>query len=143
MSEQYETLERWRLDKMFQEYRDVVTALRRTAGDQWQDGLLNIGCAETNKEVSIKENELIEAVLDSPFPEKVISFFGDERAPCPICGETPQQDGRGFSLPIGLERHLRGHGTRGCVVLRAVVRLARMQVNESNDKRFYMPLVGP
>lgn len=140
--EEIECVERWRLDRMFNEYSEVVTALQHTADEEWQAGLLAIGCAETDKEVRVKETELINAILESPFPERVISFFGDERAPCPLCRETPQQDMRGFALPAGLDRHLRGHGARGCVVLNAVVRLARMQINESNGKRFYMPLVG-
>ncbi len=44
-----------------------------------------------------------------------------DRAPWPLCGDTPQMESRGFAFPIGLERHLEGFANqRQCPVMRAV-----------------------
>lgn len=42
-------------------------------------------------------------------------------SPCPLCGDKPQSFGSlGFSIPVGLERHLLGlNGSRECSVMYA------------------------
>lgn len=71
-------------------------------------------------------DEVAEHVVQSAEPIESESLFGRERAYCPLCGDgasTAYQ--KGFSLPVGLERHLTGSGnTRQCDVMRAAFQLA-------------------
>jgi len=53
--------------------------------------------------------------------------FNGLRARCPICGGSAQTvyGGEGFSLPVGLTRHLKGsHGSRMCGVFYAAYSMA-------------------
>lgn len=55
------------------------------------------------------------------------------RAYCPLCGDGAQTSGyqQGFSVPVGLERHLRGsHRSMRCSVFRAAAELCWEQVRE-------------
>ena len=61
-----------------------------------------------------------------PFPRR--SAYDNERANCPLCGGSPQnfyEFQQGFTLPIGLHRHLVGWGnTHQCDVTLAAFELA-------------------
>jgi hypothetical protein len=55
------------------------------------------------------------------------SYFSD-RAYCPLCGDSAQSysDEKGFTVPLGLYRHLSGRGkAHQCAVFNAVISLAR------------------
>lgn len=137
--EQYETVERWRIDIVFEELKSAVRTMRRMVPEPWQRGLLDIMLAETEGAVYDLQHKLISAILDAPLPTKVRNMFDSERAICPLCGGT-RQDGQGFAVPTGLERHLEGHGDHGCQVLASIVKVRLMEINEENGSRFYMPL---
>lgn len=55
------------------------------------------------------------------------SYFSPDRARCPLCGGTSQSPyADGFTLPIGLQRHLVGYGNvHQCPVFEAAEALAR------------------
>lgn len=55
------------------------------------------------------------------------SYFHQDRARCPLCGGGPQSPyDEGFTLPIGLQRHLVGYGqVHQCPVFEAAEALAR------------------
>ncbi|CAM5793155.1 hypothetical protein RFUL19S_03085 [Rhizobacter fulvus] len=64
--------------------------------------------------------------------EQMGDFPGTVRAYCPLCGEGSSGPySRGYSIPLGLERHLNGtHRQRQCAPMLAADRLARDRVNE-------------
>lgn len=59
------------------------------------------------------------------------------RSACPLCGETTQTEGVGFSIPTGLERHLLGsHKSHQCVVMYAAKGLLRVRHRELYPEEF-------
>lgn len=53
------------------------------------------------------EQDVVNKVLQLVKPDT------QERAACPLCGDTTRTHGAGFSVPNGLERHLLGsHNSR-------------------------------
>ncbi|MES2898693.1 MAG: hypothetical protein V4723_03140 [Pseudomonadota bacterium] len=63
----------------------------------------------------------------------VIKSPSGDRAVCPLCrGESDSQYETGFSVPVGLVRHLTGSGNvRACTVMAAALSLARDYWNEN------------
>jgi hypothetical protein len=137
-----ECVERRRLDRIYEDLQDVTAALCELVPEPWQSGLRAISEAATDQEIGQRQRDLVVAIMNAPPSTQVSSFYESERAPCPLCGGT-RQDGLGFALPLGMERHLygHGHGSTGCAVLRAAVRMRRMELNERHGRRFYEPFV--
>jgi hypothetical protein len=53
------------------------------------------------------------------------------RTACPLCGDLTQTFGVGYSVPVGLERHLLGsHNSKGCDVMHAAKGLLRVRHRE-------------
>ena len=65
------------------------------------------------------------------------SHFG-QRATCPLCGDTPQDERSGFAWPEGLSRHLEGRGNvHPCPVIEiafAACRKARTESRQTPEK---------
>ena len=70
------------------------------------------------------ENRIAEELLAMV---AVIPTFSGDRAYCPLCGEGSSSGyDEGYSLPVGLTRHLTGWGrSRRCAVIAAAAALAR------------------
>ncbi len=75
---------------------------------------------------------------------QVHEVFSPE-ASCPLCGEKPvSRYSRGFTLPLGLERHLRGsHKSYQCAVFRAAAEGARAAARHREGNAFKPDLSGP
>ena len=90
--------------------------------------ILGEGCTSNSKIKMIEwQKRAVEKVL--AFAEKlppVQSSPTSDRVYCPLCGQGSTSPGdKGFSLPIGLKRHLEGFGnSRQCVVMKAAVRIS-------------------
>jgi len=75
------------------------------------------------------ESNVIDQLVELAKPVPRHTAYDTERAYCPLCGGSAQsiyQSQQGFSLPIGLQRHLEGWGnTHQCDVTVAAFKLAR------------------
>jgi hypothetical protein len=75
------------------------------------------------------ESNVIDQLVELAKPVPRHTAYDTERAYCPLCGGSAQsiyQSRQGFSLPIGLQRHLEGWGnTHQCDVTVAVFKVAR------------------
>lgn len=101
-----------------------------------------------------RERVLIDEIVNSTEPTatsqdiRPLPFGGHaihpdkRRAPCPLCGggreifgtESPDIEGT-YSLPVGLERHLEGWGTRmrQCSVMKAATNQARRKFEAKSE----------
>lgn len=137
-----ECIEWKRLEIVYDDIRQLVYTLRSLIPyDIWYSYLRQLNRAETHQDIFRLEREAINSIVEANLPNTVTSPYENDRAPCPLCGSR-RQDGQGFSLPIGLERHLQGYGNSPqCGVLRAEVRFLHMQINELQGSRFYLPFI--
>lgn len=73
--------------------------------------------------------QLIAVASSSPLPTTPGSA---PRAPCPLCHQGPQSPPEsGYSVPIGLQRHLEGQGKfYRCAVMATAVKLAKEHLTE-------------
>lgn len=73
--------------------------------------------------------QLLAVAASSPLPTTPGSA---PRARCPLCHQSPQSPPEsGYSLPIGLQRHLEGQGKFSqCVVMATAVKLAKEHLTE-------------
>jgi hypothetical protein len=75
------------------------------------------------------ESNVIDQLVELAKPVPRHTTYDTERAYCPLCGGSAQsiyQSQQGFSLPVGLQRHLEGWGnTHQCDVTVAAFKLAR------------------
>jgi hypothetical protein len=117
-------------DAELRELRTSLYLARRTIIDLMPEPLREllhaaIWCA-TFEDIRAWEAWAIERILDlaerRPGHE-MGGHFGTVRAYCPLCrGEAQSPTTRGFSMPVGLERHLAGsHGSRRCEVFAAAI----------------------
>jgi hypothetical protein len=79
--------------------------------------------AKTYRDFAISENRLRDAVQKIAAAQcrntSSLSLYA-ARLPCPLCGGVAT-DGDGFTLPLGLDRHLRGASrAQRCVVIDAL-----------------------
>lgn len=85
-------------------------------------------CA-SRAEVREWESKVVDQLVNLATPLPPRSQYEGERAYCPLCGGSAQDiynSQRGFSLPVGVERHLSGWGnTHQCDVTVAAFGLAR------------------
>ena len=109
MREEMYTLRRTIIDLMPEKFRTVIDPpydLHRDGSYQWQ-------------------RETAERVVELTVAD------ANGKAPCPLCNDVPQVTGIGFSLPIGLERHLLGgHNSQMCPVMHAANGLRRVRHRE-------------
>lgn len=91
------------------------------------------------------QNEVVNAVIASTAPDPMMSNVYDERAGCPLCkGTGLDAISPGYSLPNGLEYHLRGtHGAwrTQCPVTAAAFeeeRRARFQREGSSEPTSFL-----
>ncbi len=73
------------------------------------------------------ENDVVDKLIERVPQSSVIEHYGSIRANCPLCGsKTLGPFPSGFTLPIGLSRHLIGWGnTRQCSITEAAFGLGR------------------
>jgi hypothetical protein len=130
-------VETWRLDRLYDDYAEAVHALMHRVAEPWGRLLQDIAYSTSYEEVRSREYDLVTALCEQLQPDYTLpSSDGKDRAPCPLCGDTTQ-NGEGFALPVGMNRHLTHFS--GCTVLRLVTRLGRMNVNRELDRPFYGP----
>jgi len=78
------------------------------------------------------EYEVTKKIIEAAEILTAVPWYNGERAYCPLCRDGSSWPGdKGFSVPLGLERHLRGAGGHRCGVMRQVARLARQYWHET------------
>ena len=93
---------------------------------------------ESLDDLNAWESWVVDGVLRAAVPGPAGDrgdYLDRGRAYCPLCGGSAQSPySRGFSVPLGLERHLEGsHGSRRCPVLRVVATQCRDSVPRSQE----------
>lgn len=89
--------------------------------------ILDDGCSFNSKIKMMEwQNQAIEKII--VLAEQLTplqSSPSSDRVYCPLCGKGSSSPGTiGFSLPIGLKRHLEGFGnSRQCVVMKSATRI--------------------
>lgn len=106
-------------DELYDARRSIlslVPAIREEAHSYYR--------CESRSDLYKWEREIIEKVVAMAKPQ---ANAWRERAYCPLCGDGSSSPyAEGFTLPIGLERHLEGYGqVRQCDVTKALFALAR------------------
>jgi len=92
---------------------------------------------ETQFNLALWERDLIAKILENTTVDRAANPYFRDRAPCPLCGDTPDADRRGFAFPVGLERHLEGFGTiRQCPVMRAAGEYLIALDSEKHPERY-------
>jgi hypothetical protein len=103
-------------------------AILRLMSEPAQDILKRYYQCESRAALYKWQSSVVDQLADLAKPLPRRSGYEGERAYCPLCGGSPEDfynSQRGFSLPLGLERHLSGFGnTHQCDVTVAAFGLA-------------------
>ena len=132
------------IESIKEEYERKITVLRRNIlymlPEEFQEILSDYYICKTRKELYLYMNNSIEKITEAAEPLDIdkdeILFYlrrgNSERANCPLCRDTGSE-GMGYSLPLGLERHLKGYGNmQQCIATKAIFDLA----TDYYDKHF-------
>lgn len=127
-------------DRLYQAQRAVVQLMP----DFTQSQVKDLMDSEYEDDHHVRWYDLIQAILDraelmvSHLPEQQW-WDNSERVPCPICGVIPNgpYPKSGFTVPLGLRRHLEGEGrTNECkpmaVLFQASLEAARQRNREAS-----------
>jgi len=125
------------LDEIKWKYKNKINVLRkniiRMVPEEYQNILENYYCT-TRKELSEYPYRSIERIIKIVLdgikneqevePEQFMAWH-ETRVFCPLCKEG-NLNGTGLTVPVGLERHLKGYGNiQQCIVTEAAFDLAR------------------
>lgn len=125
------TVERWRVEQLGDELEDVVRYLLHRLDAPWDELAYNLSGLENHHAVHKLRRTIVDQVLAAAETVATVNLLDESRAPCPLCGATPQSpyDLGGFKLPLGLERHLYGSSAQECYIMRVWQRYAHRYVN--------------
>jgi hypothetical protein len=134
---EYITVERWRVEHLLDDFDELSRYIFQGLPEPWRSRLCEMSIdLELHDDVNRRIRDLEDEVLEYAQQHATPTILGQERAYCPLCGDG-RQDGQGFALPLGLERHLRNSDGR-CDILRFWRNFAHMQVNRERGR-----LLGP
>jgi hypothetical protein len=109
-----------RIKRMKEHLSELRREMVQTAPEKFQEMFTLWMDLGPDFQVHIWERDLIAKILENTDFIPTNNAYVKDRAPCPLCGEGPEQRSDGFAMPTGLERHLEGYGNqRQCRVMRA------------------------
>ncbi|AZR39526.1 hypothetical protein MTMN5_00043 [Marinobacter salarius] len=121
-----------RMDRMREEMYRLRRAVLSLVPERYRD-LIDPPYNFTQEEGRHWDYEVVSRIIELVKPD------AEGRSACPLCGDTTQSFGVGFSVPTGLERHLLGsHRSRECDVMYAAKGLLR-----GRHRKLYPEDFGP
>jgi hypothetical protein len=116
-------------DELWSARNDIVCLMP----DDISDLLMGYHFLKTRPDYYRWQRETIEAIVAMALPDPKASHF-QNRARCPLCNRSGDVYGSGFTLPIGLERHLEGFGNVSqCPATEAAFKNARNSKRDEFD----------
>lgn len=113
-----------RMDRMRMEMYRLRRTVLSLVSEQYRE-LIDPPYDFTQAEGNRWDYDVVRRIIELVEPDT------EGRSACPLCGDTTQSYGLGFSVPTGLERHLLGsHGSRECNVMYAAKGLLRVRHRE-------------
>jgi hypothetical protein len=112
-----------RISRMEQELLDAWNAVFVLAPVEFRELLRSYSECETREDSRVWQDKVVEAILETA--ARPLFDSGLDRMKCPLCQCGTRAD-EGFSIPVGIQRHLTGWAQQmQCDVMKAVHHAAK------------------